>query len=212
MEHLAQGRPQLPDAGARRPGPHAAHAGRPARRARHLPRGRVDAAAAAAPLRGGRPGAWRGCIWPAAELSSCERANALGVAGWRPLYRALPVARRRDRAGPRRHDRAGARPSGGPLAGRPAAGRHPRRPVSRQRVLPRRRAVRPDRLLFRLQRRAGLRHRRRAQRLVLRDRPRVQHHQGPGAAQGLSKRAHRSSRRSARPCRCWRAARRCASC
>ena len=54
-------------------------------------------------------------------------------------------------------------------------------------------AVGPDRLLLRLQRRAGLRRRHRAQRLVLRERPRLQHHQGPGAAQGLPERARRSS-------------------
>ena len=44
---------------------------------------------------------------------------------------ALPAARRRDRAGARRHHRAGARPPGGQLAGQPAAGRHPRRSLSR---------------------------------------------------------------------------------
>ena len=46
-----------------------------------------------------------------------------------------------------------------------------------------------DRLLLRLQRRARLRRRRGAERLVLRDRSLLQHHQGPGAAQGLPKRA-----------------------
>ena len=69
-----------------------------------------------------------------------------------------------------------------------------------------------DRLLLRLQRRPRLRHRRRAERLVLRDRPRLQHHQGTGAAQGLPDACARSAGASARPCRCWRAARRCASC
>ena len=46
------------------------------------------------------------------------RANALGLAGWRPLYRAVPVARRRHRAGARRHHRAGARRPGGAMARR----------------------------------------------------------------------------------------------
>ena len=75
-----------------------------------------------------------------------------------------------------------ARASRKALAARPAAGRDPRRPVSRQRVLPRRQAVGPDRLLFRLHRHARLRRRDLPQRLVLRARPFLQRHQGPRAA------------------------------
>ena len=43
-----------------------------------------------------RATAWRvgealaGCIWPA-RASRMKRANALGLAGWRPLYRAVPA-------------------------------------------------------------------------------------------------------------------------
>ena len=85
MEHLAQARHQLPDARARRQRPHAARAGGQAGRARHLPRGRVDQAPAAAPLLGRRPGHGAACIWRA-RVSSLARANALGLAGWRPLY------------------------------------------------------------------------------------------------------------------------------
>ena len=141
MEHLAKAGLNCPTPVHDRAGPHAAHAGRPAGRARHLPGGRVDPAAAAAPLPARWARRWPGCTWPGSGFA-LTRANALGLAGWRPLYRALPGARRRDRAGARRHHRAGARRPGGQLAGRPAAGHHPRRPVSRQRVLPRRPAVR----------------------------------------------------------------------
>ena len=77
------------------------------------------------------------------------------------------------------------------LAGRPAAGHHPCRSVSRQRLLPRRHAVGIDRLLLRLQRRLAYDIAVGAQRLVLRDRPLLQRHQGPGAAQRLSERARR---------------------
>ena len=109
----------------------------------------------AGPLRGARRGAGASCISPG-SIFSCSRANALSVEGWRPLYdiaaaRANEVQRdlqqllaaelaHLERAWPRQ----------------PAAGRDPCRPLSRQRVLPRRQAVRPDRLLFRLHRRARL--------------------------------------------------------
>ena len=73
------------------------------------------------------------------------------------------------------------------LAGRPAGRRHPRRSVPRQRLLPRRQAVGPDRLLFRLQRLPRLRSRHLPQRLVLRAGWRVQRLQGHGDDRGLSK-------------------------
>ena len=103
-----QGRPQLPDAGARRQGPHAAHAGRPAGGARHVPGGRVDQAPAAAPLRCRGPGA--GAAAPGgAGLRAATRANALGLAGWRPLYERFQARADEIAPGPGRHHRAGAR-------------------------------------------------------------------------------------------------------
>ena len=50
------------------------------------------------------------------------------------------------------------------------------------------------------------------ERLVLRARQVVQRHQGPRPAAGLRQACGRSATTSARRCRCWRAARRCASC
>ena len=213
MEHLAKARPHLPDAGARRQGAHAAQAGRPAGRARHVPGGRVDQAAAGRAT--ARPSARRMARLHLAGRRA-SRCSARQCAGARRLAAALSSA---SAPAPTRSRRACAPiieqeldAPRGELAGRPAAGRHPRRPVPRQRVLPRRHAVGADRLLFRLQRCAGLRRRHRAQRLVLRDRPLLQRHQGPGAAQGLPERARARAPPSARRCRCWRAARRCASC
>jgi hypothetical protein len=89
--------------------------------------------------------------------------------------------------------------------------RHPCRSVSRQRVLPRRQAVGPDRLPVRLQRHAGLRRRDLPQRLVLRAGSFLQRHQGARAARRLWPRAN-CPRPSRTRCRCWRAAPRCASC
>src|SRR5262245_27984002 len=66
-----------------------------------------------------------------------------------------------------------------------AAGRHPRRPLPRQRVLPRQQAFRTDRFLFRLHGRARLRRRYLPQRLVLRERPLLQRDQGQEPAAGL---------------------------
>ena len=78
-------------------------------------------------------------------------------------------ARRRGRAGPcARASRPSLRRSNGDLAAGPAAGRHPRRSLPRQCLLPRRAAFRADRLLLRLHRHPRLRRRRLSQRLVLR--------------------------------------------
>ncbi len=155
MEHLAA-------RGLNCPQPVQEPAGRGARRARraaggdrHLPRRPVGAAAERQALRRGRRGAGRSCIIAGGDFTM-KRVNALSVDGWRPLVRTCRPARRHGAAGPVQRDRQGAGDSGESLAARSAAGRHPCRPVSRQRLLPRRHAVGPDRLLFRLQRHAGL--------------------------------------------------------
>ena len=81
---------------------------------------------------------------------------------------------------------------------RSAGRRHPCRPVQRQRLLPARQAVGPDRLLLRLQRRLRLRRRDLPQRLVLRGRQVVQRHQGARAAAGLRQGAAARRRRARR--------------
>ena len=142
MEHLARPGLTCPTPVRDAQGRMLRDARRPAGGARHLPRRRVDPPAAAAPLRGRRARRWRSCIWPA-RASRIARANALGLAGWRPLFERFRAARRRGRA---RARRASSSRSSTHLEAhwpaRPAAGRHPRRPVSRQRLLPRRPAVR----------------------------------------------------------------------
>ena len=189
----------------------ARHAVRPAGRDRHLPRRHVDAAAGRRPLRRGRRGAGAHAS-RGRGLSPASAATRCRSRGWRPLFEQAADARRRRAARPARDHRDGARPSRKGLAARPAAGRHPRRPVSRQRVLPGRQAVGPDRLLFRLHRHARLRRRHLPQRLVLRARPFLQRHQGPQPARPPTSRPGRCRTPSSTRCRCWRAARRCASC
>ena len=71
------------------------------------------------------------------------------------------------------------------LADGSAGGRHPRRPLPRQRVLPEGQALRADRLLFRLQRPLRLRPRGLPERLVLRGRQFLQRHARAGADPGL---------------------------
>ena len=81
-----------------------------------------------------------------------HRRNALGLSGWEPLART--AEKRADEVAPgtaedrRRRDRA----SFSALAAAIAARRDPRRSLPRQRVLPRRQALGPDRFLFRLRR------------------------------------------------------------
>ena len=87
---------------------------------------------------------------------SMRRENALSVAGWRQLYaacgaRANEVQRDLTHRLAAELDTARTR-----LAARAAAGRHPRRPLSRQCLFPRRQALGADRFLFRLHRHAGL--------------------------------------------------------
>ncbi len=98
---------------------------------------------------------WPACISPA-RISRCKRANALSIESWRGALRARQGARRQRAARPVRGDRQGARRAREILAARSARRRDPRRSVSRQRVLPRRQAVRADRFLFRLHRHARL--------------------------------------------------------
>ena len=180
-------RPRLPAAGAcaRRRRRCATLAGRPAaivtflpgvwpRRVRreHCARARRGAGAAASGRR---------------RLRRSRRANALSVAGWAPLLDARRRARRRGAAGARRRliaDGARRHPAADWPTGLPR-GRDPRRPVPRQRLLPRRPAVRADRLLLRLHRPPRLRHRDLPERLVLRAGRLVQRHQGAGAAAAL---------------------------
>ena len=130
---------------------------------------------------------WRGCISPArtSPLQRAQRAVGRRLAA---ALRRLRGARRRGAARPRATRSSASStileanwPHG------PAGGRHPRRPLPRQRVLPRRQAVGPDRLLFRLQRHARLRRRGLPQRLVLRARRLAQRHQGARAARGLQR-------------------------
>ncbi len=169
-------------------------------------------------------------VWikqPAADPLPCARARSGGAA---PRRRRLPAARPnacRSRAGPRSSPRpgpgrrggagAGGRGRGGArrarraLAARPAGRRDPRRPLSRQRVLPRRPPVGPHRLLLRLHGRLRLRPRDLPQRLVLRARRHLRPRARPGPDAGLPGVRPLVPPRS-RPCRCWRAAPRCASC
>ena len=141
-----------------------------------------------------------------------QRDNALSVAGWRQLYavcreRANEVQRDLEDGARRRARTARTR-----LAARAAAGRHPRRPVSRQRLFPRRQALRADRFLFRLHRHAGLRRGHLPQRLVLRAGSFLQRHQGPRAARQLRQDAAALGRRMGQAAAARRAARRCAFC
>ena len=189
MEHLAKAGINCPTPVRDAERPHAARAGGQAGGTRHLPRGSVDQASAGAPLLG------RGTGHGAAASGGPELQAQHGPMRWdlRAGVRSMPAFAR----APRKSRPASAATIEQELdhleanwPAEPAARHHPCRSVSRQRLLPRRRTVGIDRLLLRLQRRLRLRHRGDAQRLVLRDRPLLQCHQGPGAAQGLPERAH----------------------
>ena len=85
MDHLARSGFTCPTPVRDAKGAGPAHAGGPAGRARHLPRGPVGAPPAGAPLRGGRRGdgahaSGRGRLRPAAR--QCARS----LPGWRPLF------------------------------------------------------------------------------------------------------------------------------
>ena len=148
----------------------------------------------------------------AGESFRQTRANSLSLSDWGPLADA--IGERADTV-----IRGLAAEIGKELAYLDKAwprdlpqGVDPRRPLSRQRVLSRARGVRPDRLLLRLQRHARLRHRHLPQRLVLRVRRELQHHQGAGLPPGLRGACGRSRQTSWPRCRRLPAVRRCASC
>ena len=206
MEHLAARGITCPQPVKNRAGRHA----RPARRAaggdRHLSRRPVDPPAQRRPLRRGRARRWRGCISPA-PIFRMKRANALGIASWRPLYEHAKARGDSVRAGlcaeiareldaletawprdlPQGVIHADLFPDNVFFLGDTLSG--------------------PDRFLFRLHRHARLRRRGLPQRLVLRARPFLQRHQGPRAAARLCQGARAVARPSSRRCRCWRAAR-----
>ena len=156
--HGASGEPRhhLPAAGQEPRRGDAGH-GSPASRRRSSPSWTACGCAGRAPAIAGRwARRWPGCISPAPTFAM-QRANTLSVAGWRPLYDGLRRARANEvQPDLGRRARGRARPARTRLAARPAAGRDPRRPVSRQRLLPRRQALGADRLLLRLHRRARL--------------------------------------------------------
>jgi homoserine kinase type II len=151
MQHLAEQGHFLPPAGRRATTGAVRHAfaGRPAAIITFLegmwlrkPRSCIAARSAAR---------WPNCISPAGTLTM-TRPNSLAIDGWRKLWDA--VADRADEVEPGLQARVDADfaefEKNWPKE--PAVGRHPRRPVPGQCVLPRRRPVGPDRLLFRLQR------------------------------------------------------------
>ncbi len=129
MEHLATPRHHLPAAGEepRRQG--AGPARRQARGDRHLPRRHVDSPAERGALRGARRGAGAAASCRR-RFSDAPRQCALGRRLAAALRR-LPRARAQGGAQSRDAGRRRARSAGTRLAARPAAGRHPRRSVSR---------------------------------------------------------------------------------
>ena len=153
------------------------------------------------------------CTWPAPDFR-LTRANALSFAGWQLLFDGCRGRRRPGRArARRRRSRPSSPASRAHWPHGSAGGRDPRRPVPGQRLLRGRARHRHHRLLLRLQRPARLRRRDLPERLVLRARPLLQHHQGAGpAAAATARRRAAVARPRSRRCRCWRAARRCASC
>ena len=148
-------RHHLPAAGEEPTRRHARHAS-PAGRRRSSPFSTACGSAGRAPAIARRSARrWRSCILPA-RISRCTRPTRCRLASWRPLFEQAATRGDSVQPGLVRRDRAGTRRAGEELAARSAAGRDPRRSVPRQRVLPRRQAVRPDRFLFRLHRHARL--------------------------------------------------------
>ena len=116
---------------------------RPAGRDRHLPRRHVDPPADRRPLRGARRGAGAGCISPASISNGSRAQRAVGrrlAAAVRDLRASAPNEVQRDLQQFLAAELAASRERRG-RANLPRR-RHPRRSVSRQRVLPRQQAVR----------------------------------------------------------------------
>ena len=211
MAHLAERGVSCPQPVKNRRRRGAARACGPAGGDHQFSRRRVAAPAERRALRRRRRGAGQDASGRRA-ISRCPRQPAVGR-GLAAAVRRGRAARRQVAARPARiSSRANSIISRAGWPQRSAARRHPCRSVSRQRVLPRRQAVGPDRLPVRLQRHPGLRRRDLPQRLVLRAGSFLQRHQGARAAQRLWPRAAAVRGRSRTRCRCWRAARRCASC
>ena len=155
MEHLAARGITCPQPVKNRQRRHARHAS-PAGRPRSSPSSTACGSAGRMPATAPRSARrWRGCIWPA-PISRCGGRTRSSVDGWRPLYEQAKARGDSVRPGLCADIDKELDALAKAVAARPAAGRDPRRPVSRQRVLPRRQAVRPDRLLFRLHRHARL--------------------------------------------------------
>ena len=210
MEHLAARGINCPTPGAR-PRRQGRSGASPTGRRRSSPFSAACGCAGPAPITARRSdGRWPASTSPERAFPSSARTRSRSPAGGRSLQRAADApTRSRTGSAPRSRseldylDRA--------LAARPARRRHPRRSLSRQRLLPRRQTVRPHRLLFRLQRHARLRRGGLHQRLVLRERRGAQRDEVAGAACRTIRRCGRSRATRSRLCRCWHAARRSAS-
>ena len=142
MEHLAARGLTCPQPVKNRTGEHARHGRGPAGRDRDVPRRHVDPPPERGALRARSARRWRSCILPGAIFRCGGATRSRSTAGARSTWHC--GARRRH--GCSRDLRETIERELTMLEGawpqRPAAGRDPRRSVSRQRVLPRRQAVR----------------------------------------------------------------------
>ena len=193
-------------------GPQPERACRPPRRARHVPRRPLGAPADGRPLRRRRPRAGRAAS-RRRGLSPCAAPTPwASPAGGRSIERFADTAPTRSRRGSTRSSRTSCGRSKPPGRNGLARGRHPRRPLPRQRLLPRRTlsglidfyfacndalaydiAVCLNAWCFEKDLSFNIT-------------------KGRALLRGYEERAAAHARRSARRCRCWRAARRCASC
>ena len=155
MEHLAARGINCPQPvqGQRRQ--HAGPSLRPAGGDRDLSRRHVDAARRRRSIAPRSARRWRGCISPAPISKAGAPTRCRSAAGGRLFESSI------DRVDHVQHGMAVDHPrrtggAGSDLAAASAARRDPRRSVSRQCFLSRRKTFRADRLLFRLQRHAGL--------------------------------------------------------
>ncbi len=185
MEHLAARGITCPLPVQRSRGPHAEGARGAAGGAHHLSRrarGCAGPASSIAPASATRLARFH---LAGARFPHGRAPTACRLPGWQSAVRRDRQRRRQGHARTERRDRK--RACGiSKETGRATCRRgHSCRSVPRQCLLSRRQGLGPDRLLFRLQRHARLRHRRLPQCLVLRDRRQLQRHQGAGAARGL---------------------------